>query len=72
MKALSDNARERAVLAVSLAVGSCPDADRREKAIRGMEALLGHVGALEAMLDQADDEDTFGTEGWRHRAGIDG
>ena len=28
--------------------------------------LFEHIDALERMLDTADLEDTFGTEGWRH------
>jgi hypothetical protein len=28
-------------------------------------AVFGHIDELEAFLDDADDEDTFGTEGWR-------
>ena len=34
-------------------------------------AVFGHIDALEALLDTADEEDAFGTEGWRHRLGID-
>ena len=34
--------------------------------------LLGHIDALEDLLDEGDQDDAFGTEGWRHRAGIDG
>jgi hypothetical protein len=33
--------------------------------------LCGHIDQLEMMLDEASEEDFFGTEGWRHRAGID-
>lgn len=34
-------------------------------------ALLEHIDALEDLLDDADGDDMFGTEGWRHRLGID-
>jgi len=34
-------------------------------------ALFDHISALEALLDEGDQEDAFGTEGWRHRLGID-
>ena len=33
--------------------------------------LLGHIDALEELLDEGDGEDAFGTEGWRRRLGID-
>jgi len=33
-------------------------------------ALLQHIDALEDLLDEGDDDDAFGTEGWRHRLGI--
>lgn len=29
-------------------------------------ALFGHIDLLEIMLDGADENDSFGTEGWRH------
>jgi hypothetical protein len=32
--------------------------------------LLQHIDALEDLLDEGDDDDAFGTEGWRHRLGI--
>lgn len=34
-------------------------------------AVFGHLDALEDLLDEADGDDAFGTEGWRHRLGID-
>ena len=34
-------------------------------------ALFDHISALEALLDEGDQDDAFGTEGWRHRLGID-
>ncbi len=33
-------------------------------------ALNGHLTMLMAKLDELDDEDFFGTEGWRHQFGI--
>lgn len=36
-----------------------------------VKKLLEHIWALEALLDEADGDDVFGTEGWRHRLGIE-
>lgn len=33
--------------------------------------LIEHIWSLEEFLDEADCEDTFGTEGWRHAVGLD-
>lgn len=33
--------------------------------------LLEHIDALEQWLDTLDNNDFFGTEGWRHQVGID-
>ena len=33
--------------------------------------LFEHIDALEMLLETADHEDMFGTEGWRHRLGLD-
>jgi hypothetical protein len=33
--------------------------------------LIEHIDALEMLLDEGDEDDMFGTEGWRHRLGID-
>lgn len=35
-------------------------------------AVLNHLTVLEAKLDEQDDEDVFGTEGWRHAFGMPG
>ena len=35
------------------------------------DKLLAHIDALEALLDQGDEDDCFGTEGWRHAINID-
>jgi hypothetical protein len=55
--------------------------EREINTIRG-KALVGHASAeeilsvfshydiIEAKLDEFDEEDTFGTEGWRHSFGI--
>jgi hypothetical protein len=32
--------------------------------------LISHIDGLETLLDEGDENDAFGTEGWRHRAGI--
>lgn len=32
-------------------------------------ALCNHITAMEAKLDDYDNEDFFGTEGWRHAFG---
>jgi hypothetical protein len=34
-------------------------------------ALLEHIARLEDLLDECDGMDECGTEGWRHRLGID-
>ena len=33
--------------------------------------LLDHIEALEAFLDRWGEDDRFGTEGWRHTAGLE-
>lgn len=33
--------------------------------------LFEHIDALELLLSEADQDDVFGTEGWRHRLGVD-
>lgn len=33
--------------------------------------LFGHVDTMEELLDEADEQDMLGTEGWRHWFGID-
>ena len=32
--------------------------------------LFEHIDALETLLDETDQDDVFGTEGWRHHADI--
>lgn len=32
--------------------------------------LLQHIDALEDLLDEGDEDDAFGTGGWRHRLGV--
>lgn len=34
-------------------------------------AFLRYVASLESLLDEADLDDYFGTEGWQHHLGID-
>ncbi len=43
-------------------VGHCSTPD--------VKKLVAHIDALERLLDEADCEDVFGTEGWRHYMGI--
>ena len=33
--------------------------------------LFEHLDALEMLLDEADDDDLFGTEGWKRRIGLE-
>ena len=33
--------------------------------------FLRYVSQLEALVDEASDEDFYGTDGWRHRLGWD-
>lgn len=35
--------------------------------VEEIQQIFGHIDTLEEWLDDADMEDTFGTEGWRHR-----
>jgi len=32
--------------------------------------FLTYVATLEGLLEEADNDDYFGTEGWRHRIGL--
>lgn len=36
-----------------------------------VQKIVDHIEVLEELLDETDSEDFFGTEGWRHRLGID-
>lgn len=36
-----------------------------------VDKLLEHIDALEAMCDEAEKTDVFGTEGWRHYIGVE-
>ena len=36
-----------------------------------IDLLFEHLDAIEIALDEADSEDMFGTEGWRHWLGIE-
>lgn len=38
---------------------------------RDVEKLLEHIDALEGFLDVAEEDDRFGTEGWRHAIGLE-
>ena len=39
--------------------------------LREVSIIVDHIVSLEALLDEADEDDTFGTEGWKHRLGVD-
>lgn len=36
-----------------------------------LHEFLHYVNVLESLVDEASDEDFYGTEGWRHRIGWD-
>lgn len=36
-----------------------------------LHAVLDYINALEVLIDEASDEDFYGTEGWRHKIGWD-
>ena len=36
-----------------------------------VEVLFEHLDAIEVALDEADSDDVFGTEGWRHFFGLE-
>ena len=36
-----------------------------------VSALLAHIAILESFLDDWNQEDAFGTEGWRHHLGLE-
>lgn len=36
-----------------------------------IEKLFEHLDALEMFLDENEQDDQFGTEGWRHAIGLD-
>lgn len=36
-----------------------------------IDKLLEHIDALELFLDDNEQDDQFGTEGWRHALGLD-
>jgi hypothetical protein len=67
-KALTPNALARAF--VTLTKAAC-GADGFPMAEKALADLMDHIEALEALLSETDQEDFFGTEGWRHRLGID-
>ena len=35
-----------------------------------LHAFLEYVNVLEGLVDEASDQDFFGTEGWRHNIGL--
>ena len=36
-----------------------------------LHAFLTYVAVLESLLEEADEDDFYGTEGWRYRIGIE-
>ena len=36
-----------------------------------VDKLIEHIDALEMFLDDNEQDDQFGTEGWRHAIGLD-
>lgn len=36
-----------------------------------LQELAHHIHSMENMLDETDMDDYFGTEGWKHRLGLD-
>ena len=36
-----------------------------------IDKLFEHIDALESFLDDNEDDDQFGTEGWRHAIGLE-
>lgn len=38
--------------------------------VKEILSVFGHIDALENWLDESDVDDAFGTEGWRHAAGV--
>ena len=36
-----------------------------------IDILLDHIDSLERWLDEKEEDDFFGTEGWRHCVGLD-
>lgn len=42
-----------------------------EESSRDLEGLLDYVEAMENLLDKGDMDDMYGTEGWRHRIGME-
>lgn len=60
-EALTPNELRRALMRLACGAANINDA----------EMVNSHIEALEELLDEADQADYFGTEGWRHRIGID-
>lgn len=55
------------------AIGRCEDREIAKAASVALSALLSHIEALEDLLTWMDGEfECLGSEGWRHRLGIDG
>ena len=66
-EALTETQLCKAAAHLGLAVGLT----NRAECTTALNGILEHIAALEALLDEGDQMDSFGTEGWKHRLGID-
>lgn len=62
----------KAMARLGYVIGLCQDTAARKAAHLALNDVSEHIDALEAALDECDNVDALGTEGWRHRLGIDG
>lgn len=46
-------------------------AEQYEKLLEERHELLEYISLLEDFLDEGDENDLYGTEGWRHCLGIE-
>lgn len=54
------------------AIGRCENKELAKQASVALDGLFSHIEALEDLLTWIDGEfECLGTEGWRHRLGID-
>lgn len=61
-----------AMKALGYVIGLCQDTAARKAAHLALNDLSGHIDALQDLLTWIDGEfECLGTEGWRHRLGID-
>lgn len=68
--ATSEKERLLIIARLGAAIGGSEEPEAR---LADLLALIRHIEALEDLLTWADGEaGCFGSEGWRHRAGING